>query len=60
VLPVVSDVIPRETDEKRQAAAVRLALTECLRTQRLRRLADLSGRIDLRYTNEELESLEEC
>ena len=58
-----SDVVravQRETNEKRKAAAVRLALTECLRTQRLRRLADMAGTIDLRYTNEELERFEEC
>ena len=52
--------VQRETNEKRKAAAVRLALTEYLRTQRLRRLADLAGKVDLRYTNDELESLEEC
>ena len=52
--------VQRETNEKRKAAAVRLALTEYLRTQRLRRLADMAGTIDLRYTNEELERFEEC
>ena len=36
------------TNEKRKATAVRLALTEYLRTQQLRRLADLAGTIDLR------------
>ena len=52
--------VQRETGEKRKATAVRLALTEYLRTQRLRRLDDLAGRVDLRYTNDELERLEEC
>jgi Arc/MetJ family transcription regulator len=52
--------VQRETNEKRKAAAVRLALAEYLRTQRLRRLADLAGKVDLRYTNDELERLEEC
>ena len=52
--------LQRETREKRKATAVRVALTEYLRTQRLRRLGDLAGRVDLRYTNDELESLEEC
>lgn len=52
--------VQRETREKRKATAVRLALTEYLRTQRLRRLDDLAGKVDLRYTNDELERLEEC
>ena len=52
--------VQRETNEKRKATAVRLALTEYLRTQRLRRLGDLAGTVDLRYTNDELERLEEC
>lgn len=58
-----SDVVravQRETNEKRKATAVRLALTEYLRLRRLRRLADLAGRVDLRYSNDELETLEEC
>ena len=58
-----SDVVravQRETNEKRKATAVRLALTEYLRLRRLRRLADLAGKVDLRYSNEELETLEEC
>ena len=49
-----------ETNEKRKATAVRLALTEYLRLRRLRRLADLAGKVDLRYSNDELEALEEC
>lgn len=58
-----SDVVravQRETNEKRKATPVRLALTEYLRLRRLRRLADLAGKVDLRYSNEELETLEEC
>ena len=52
--------VQRETNEKRKAVAVRLALTEYLRMQRLRRLADLEGKVDLRYTNDEVEGLEGC
>ena len=52
--------VQRETNEKRKAVAVRLALTEYLRMQRLRRLADLEGKVDLRYTNDEVEGLEDC
>ena len=58
-----SDVVravQRETNEKRKATAVRLALTEYLRLRRLRRLADLGGKVDLQYSNDELETLEEC
>ena len=52
--------VQRETSETRKATAVELALTEFLRTQRLRRLGDLAGKEDLRYTNEDLERLEDC
>ncbi len=52
--------VQRETNEKRKATAVRLALTEYLRAQKLRRLGDLAGQVELRYANDELERLEEC
>ncbi|MFT5090180.1 MAG: Arc/MetJ family transcription regulator [Candidatus Latescibacterota bacterium] len=52
--------VQKATDEKSKAAAVRLALREYLRTQKLRKLADLAGSIDLRYSNDELEAMEEC
>ena len=52
--------VQRETNEKRKATAVRLALTEYLRTQRLRRLAGLAGKVNFRHTNDKLESLEDC
>ncbi len=48
------------TNEKSKAAAVRLALREYLRAQKLRKLADLAGAVDLRYANDELEAMEEC
>ena len=52
--------VQRETSETRKATGVELELTEFLRTQRLRRLGDLAGKVDLRYTNEDLERLEDC
>ncbi|MCY4073884.1 MAG: hypothetical protein OXH04_00480 [Acidobacteria bacterium] len=55
----VVGVMPRETMEKRQAASVRLPLTEHQRSRRLCRLADLAGKVDLSYSNDELETLEE-
>lgn len=52
--------VQEATNEKSKAAAVRLALREFLRTQKLRKLADLAGAVDLRYSNDELEAMEEC
>ena len=52
--------IQKATNEKSKAAAVRLALREYLRTQQLRNLADLAGSVDLRYSNDEIEAMEEC
>ena len=52
--------VQKATNEKSKAAAVRLALCEYLRTQKLRKLADLAGSMNLRYSNDELEALEEC
>ena len=52
--------VQEATKEKSKAAAVRLALREYLRTQKLRKLADLAGSVDLRYSNDELEAMEEC
>ncbi len=52
--------VQKVTNEKSKAAAVRLALREYLRTQQLRKLADLAGCVDLRYSNDELEAMEEC
>ena len=47
------------TQEKSKAAAVRLALDEFLRSRQRRQLAALAGTVELRYSNEELEALEE-
>ena len=52
--------VQQETNEKRKAAAVRLALNEYLRLRKQRKLAALAGTVDLRYTNDELEALEDC
>ena len=57
-----SDVVgamSRDTMEKRKATSFRLPLTEYQRSRRLRRLADLAGKVDLSYSNDELETLEE-
>lgn len=47
------------TRETTKASAVRKALTEFLRMQRLRELADMAGRVELRYSNEEIEAMEQ-
>jgi len=52
--------VQEATNEKSKAAAVRLALQEYLRTQKLRKLADLAGSVVLRFSNDELEAMEEC
>ena len=51
--------VQRETREQCETTAVRLALTDYLRTQKLRRLGDLAGQVEIRYANDELERLEE-
>ena len=58
--PAIVQQVQRETRERSKAAAVRVALNEYLRLRRLRRLADMAGTIDLRYTNDELEEIEDC
>ena len=52
--------VQKATCEKSKASAVRVALREYLRMQKLRELADLAGSVDLRYSNDELEAMEEC
>ncbi len=37
-----------------------MALNEYLRLQQLRQLARLAGTVELRYSNDELETMEEC
>ena len=47
------------TEERSNASAVRKALNEHLRTQRLRELADMAGKVDLPFTNQQIEEMEE-
>ena len=56
----IVQAVQKATNEKSKAAAVRQALSEYLQMQKLRRLADLAGSVDIRYSNDELEALEEC
>ena len=56
----IVQAVQKATKEKSKAAAVRLALQEYLRTQKLRQLANLAGAVDLRFSNDELEVMEEC
>lgn len=56
----IVQAVLKETNEKSKAAAVRLALREYLRVQKLRKLAGLAGSVDLRYSNDELEAIENC
>ena len=58
--PAIVQQVQRETSESSKAAAVRAALNEYLRLRRLRRLADMAGTIELCYTNDELEAIEDC
>ena len=58
--PAIVQQVQRETSERSKAAAVRVALNEYLRLRRLRKLADMAGTIELRYTNDELEAIEDC
>ena len=58
--PAIVQQVQRETSERSKAAAVRTALNEYLRLRRLRRLADMAGTIDLGYTNDDLEAIEDC
>ena len=52
--------VQKVTREKSKASAVRMALREYLRLQKLRNLADLAGSVELQYSNDELEAMEEC
>jgi len=56
----IVQAVQKATNEKSKAAAVRVAMSEFLRMQQLRKLVDLAGTVDLRYSNDELEALEEC
>ena len=48
-----------ETGEKTKASAVRKALEEFLRERRLRELMAMAGTIEMQFTNEEIEAMED-
>ena len=56
----IVQAIQQATKQKDKASAVHMALNEYLRLQKLRQLADLAGTVELRYSNDELETMEEC
>ena len=56
----IVQAVQQATKQKSKASAVRMALNEYLRLQKLRQLADLAGTVELRYSNDELEAMEEC
>jgi Arc/MetJ family transcription regulator len=56
----VVQAVQEATKEKSKASAVRKALQDYLRMRRLRSLAELAGKVDMLYTNEELEAKQEC
>ena len=56
----IVQAVQQATKQKNKALAVRMALEEYLRLQKIRQLAGLAGTVELRYSNDELEALEEC
>ncbi len=56
----IVQAVQQATKQKSKASAVRMALNEYLRLQKLRQLANLAGTVELCYSNEELEAMEEC
>ena len=56
----IVQAVQQATKQKSKASAVRIALNEYLRLQKLRELANLAGSVELRYSNDELEAMEEC
>lgn len=56
----VVEAVRKATKQKSKASAVRTALCEFLRMEKLRQLAELAGTVDLRYSNDQLEAMEEC
>jgi hypothetical protein len=54
------DQIVSLTKEQHKAAAVRKALLEYIRMQKLRELSELAGTIRLKYSNRKIEELESC
>ena len=56
----IVQAIQQATKQKDKTSAVHMALNEYLRLQQLRQLANLAGTVELRYSNDELETMEEC
>ena len=56
----IVQAIQQATKQKNKASAVRMALNEYLRLQKLRELANLADTVELSYSNDELEAMEEC
>lgn len=56
----IVQAVQQATKQKNKALAVRMALEEYLRLQKIRQLARLTGTVELRYSNDELEAMEEC
>jgi Arc/MetJ family transcription regulator len=55
----IVQAIQQATKQKDKTSAVHMAL-KYLRLQKLRQLASLAGTVELRYSNDELETMEEC
>ncbi|MYB66894.1 MAG: hypothetical protein F4X75_00145 [Gemmatimonadetes bacterium] len=56
----IVQAIQKATKQKDKSSAVRMALNEYLRMQKLRQLSNLAGTVELCYSNDELEAMEEC
>lgn len=51
--------VMEETKERTKASAVRAALQEFLRARRIRELRSMLGTIEMQFTNEEIEAMED-
>lgn len=54
------EAVQAVTKERNKATAVRKVLDEYLRREKLRELADMAGTVDLRFSNREIEEMEQC
>jgi predicted transcriptional regulator len=54
------DQIVSLTKERHKATAVRKALQEYIRMQKLRELSEMAGRVPLKFSNCEIEEMESC
>ncbi|MCE2449874.1 MAG: type II toxin-antitoxin system VapB family antitoxin [Candidatus Latescibacteria bacterium] len=53
----IVQAIQQATKQEDKASAVHMALNEYLRLQKFHELADLAGTVELRYSNDELETM---